>query len=195
MKSFQPGIQLALRFYDIFKSKERNDKDGFRSREMNLPMSITSKDDHTFEKRTRVDRRQRKTPLFSKYSLTGRRATRRRTEDRLTHFIPDRHSPKSFAVILVIIMLSIADAVLTLELISHGASELNPIMAYYLEHGPLVFFWMKYLLTFAAIILILFHEEIYLFKDKVQVKALYFFLIIPFALVVCWELLLIQTLD
>ena len=188
-------MQLAPCFYDIFKSKETNDKDGPPSGEMNLPMNITTKDHRTFEKRTRIDRRQLKTPLFSKYSLTGRRTTRRRTEDRLKNFIPDRHSPKSFAVILVIIMLSITDAILTLDLISHGASELNPIMAYYLEHGPLVFFWMKYLLTFAAIILIFFHEEIYLFKNRVQVKVLYFFLIIPFAMVVCWELHLIQTLE
>jgi len=90
-------------------------------------------------------------------------------------------------------MLSIMDAILTLELIGKGASELNPIMAYYLKLGPLAFFWTKYLLTFAAILLILFHQEAYLFRSKVQAKVLYFFLMIPFGLVVYWELYLLHN--
>jgi hypothetical protein len=162
---------------------------------MNLQSSTVKNQVSDFKRRIGDDRRQEKTPLFSKYSLKGRRIALRREDDRLRLFVPDRHSSKTFAIILVIVMLSMLDAILTLELISRGASEINPIMAYYLNFGPLTFFWTKYLLTFASILLILFHQEAYLFRSKVQAKVLYFFLMIPFILVVYWELHLLHTLD
>ena len=162
---------------------------------MTLPLQPTKDREFEIEKRVGIDRRHRKTPIFSKYTVKGRRIALRREEDRLRHFVPDRHNPKTMAVILVIIMLSVVDAILTLDLISRGAAEVNPIMAYYLGFGPLVFFWMKYLLTFASTMLILFHQEVYLFGTRVQAKVLYLLLILPFVLVVSWEIYLIQSLD
>jgi hypothetical protein len=162
---------------------------------MNLQPTPVENRASDFKRRIGHDRRQEKTPLFSRYSVKGRRIALRREDDRLKRFVPDRHSSKTFAIILVIVMLSIVDAILTLELISKGASELNPVMAYYLDFGPLAFFWTKYLLTFASTLLILFHQEAYLFRSKVQAKVLYLFLMAPFVLVVYWELHLLHVLD
>jgi hypothetical protein len=103
----------------------------------------------------------------------------------------DTHSPKTVAVILLIILLSITDAYLTLYLISRGAVELNPIMAYYLDHSPLAFFGMKYLLTCASILVILMIKDFYLFRTKVQGKILFAFHIIALTSVVQWELYLL----
>jgi hypothetical protein len=89
--------------------------------------------------------------------------------------ISDTHSPKSLIVILLILLLSITDAYLTLHLTSRGAVELNPIMAYYLDHSPLAFFGMKYLLTCASIIVILMVKDFYLFKSRVQGKVIFVF--------------------
>jgi len=97
----------------------------------------------------------------------------------------------TLAAILLIVSLSILDAVFTLDLVSHGAKELNPVMAYYLNHGPLVFFGVKYFLTCASIVLVLLIKDIYSTKSKVQTKILFVLLMIPFALVVQWELYLI----
>lgn len=105
--------------------------------------------------------------------------------------ICETHSPKTFAVIILIIILSITDAYLTLDLISRGAVELNPIMAYYLDHSDLTFFGMKYLLTCASIIVILIIKDLYLFKTKIQGKVLFVFHLIVLISVVQWELYLI----
>jgi len=105
--------------------------------------------------------------------------------------IPEVHSPKTLAVILLIILLSIADAYLTLDLISRGAVELNPIMAYYLNHSVLAFFGTKYLLTCASIIVILFIKDFYLFRTRVQGKILFVFHLIVLTSVVKWELYLL----
>lgn len=105
--------------------------------------------------------------------------------------ICETHSPKMLAVILLIILLSIIDAYLTLDLISRGAVELNPIMAYYLDHSALAFFGMKYLLTCASIIIILIIKDLYLFRTKVQGKILFVFHLIVLTSVVQWELYLV----
>ena len=105
--------------------------------------------------------------------------------------ISEIHSPKTLAVILLIILLSITDAYLTLDLISRGAVELNPIMAYYLDHSVLAFFGTKYLLTCASIILILFIKDLYLFRTRVQGKILFVFHLIVLTSVVKWELYLL----
>ena len=147
------------------------------------------------ERRNGVDRRKERAPCFSKYWLTGRRESLRRGEDRHGPYEPDRHSHKTFLLILLIVALSILDAIFTLNLVACGASELNPIMAYYLNQGPLVFFVTKYLLTFASVLVILLHQDAYLFRTKLKVKSIFIFFLISFALIVQWELYLMASLN
>lgn len=148
----------------------------------------------SFERRSGYDRRHRQLGILSKYWLTGRRAAARREEDRQRAYRIDRHSSRTLAVILLIVMLSIIDAILTLHLVDRGATELNPVMDYYLGHGPLAFFWVKYLLTSAALIIILTNKTAYLFNTKFQVKILFVVFLVPFVLVIQWELYLLFNL-
>lgn len=146
------------------------------------------------EKRSGFDRRDGRIRIFSKYWLTGKRTIIRRTEDRQRLTLIDRHSPKTFVAILLIITLSVVDAILTLNLVDNGAAELNPIMAYYLGHGPLAFFWVKYLLTSAAVIILLLIKNIRLFNTRFQAKSLFILVLIPYAFVIQWEIYLLFTL-
>ena len=105
------------------------------------------------------------------------------------------HAPRFLAAALFIISLSIVDACLTLELVDRGAEELNPIMAYYLEQSPFVFFVVKYLLTSAAIIMILNIKEISLFGSKLSGEILFAFFIFALASVVQWQLILLHYIS
>jgi hypothetical protein len=154
-------------------------------------MNSVEKNLSKLEKRSGLDRRDGKIRIFSKYWLTGRRTIVRRMEDRQSPVLIDRHSPRTFIVILFIIILSVLDAILTLNLVDLGASELNPIMAYYLGHGPLTFFWVKYLLTSAAVLILLFIKNIQLFNTRFQAKILFILVLVPYALVIQWELYLL----
>ena len=128
-------------------------------------MNSLSHKSQYFERRTGPDRRQREMRIFSKYWLSGRRTEPRRKEDMHRFHWIDRYSAKTLAVVLLIILLSILDAIFTLELIHHrGARELNPVMAYCLDYGVLTFFWVKYLLTCAAVLIVLLTKNVYLFK-------------------------------
>ena len=148
----------------------------------------------TCDRRSGFDRRSGRVPFASRYLLIGRRTRQRREEDRQSYRIPDRFSPKTYVAIYLIIILSVLDAFFTVDLVSRGATELNPVMAYYLSHGPIAFFWTKYLLTTAAVMIILLNQQGFLQK-KIGVNVLFVLLIIPFALVVQWELYLIFFAD
>lgn len=85
----------------------------------------------------------------------GQRRQVRRVEDRRKLFLLD-HYPKFLLVgAITVLLLSLADAVLTLILISYGAVELNPIMNYLLKAGPVYFLGAKYLLTAVAVTAVL----------------------------------------
>ena len=153
-------------------------------------MDYSTAHEITYERRSGFDRRSGKVPFASRYLLTGRRKRQRRKEDRERYTVPDRFSPKTYIAIFLIMILSVLDAIFTVDLVSKGAAELNPVMAYYLNHGPIVFFWTKYLLTTAAVMIILLNQRGFLHR-KLGVNVLFILLIIPFALVVQWELYLI----
>ncbi len=158
-------------------------------------MHITMNDltTHSLEhkRRCRFDRRKARVSIFCRHWLTGRRKAVRREPDRQKSYQIDTFGPKTLAAILIIITLSISDALFTLFLISHGATEVNPIMAYFLDMGPSVFVAAKYVLTAVCLILILAIRNFYLFNTKARVKILYIFFMIPFVLVIKWELYLI----
>ena len=143
------------------------------------------------EKRSGTDRRKEAPSLFCKYWFTGNRFLLRRNEDRQTIQHVDRYNKKILFWIGFILMLSILDAVFTLILVEKGAKEINPFMAYYLNHGPMTFFCIKYLLTCASVIIILFIKDCYIFKTNIKAKSIFFLLPIPFILVIPWQLRLL----
>jgi hypothetical protein len=104
-----------------------------------------------------------------------------------------QHGSKTFAAVMIIVLLSVLDAYLTLDLVNRGAEELNPIMAYYLEQGPFTFFAVKYLLTWATLTVILTLKETHFLGSKIQGKSLLWLFMIALALVVQWELVMIHS--
>ena len=146
------------------------------------------------ERRRRVDRRKNAKQICSKHWFMGNRAYVRRKDDKKNEYLIDHYSNKLLALILFIIFLSISDACLTLFLLDKGATEINPVMAYFLTHGPIVFFWAKYLLTTFSLLIILVYSNTYLFQTRIRTKVLFGLFTIPFIMVVYWEFVLIFSL-
>ena len=140
------------------------------------------------ERRSGTDRRKDAPPLFCKYWFSGSRSLPRRQEDRQTSQQVDRYNKKILVLIMFTLVLSILDAVFTLILVEKGAKEVNPFMAYYLNHGPMTFFWIKYLLTCGSVLIVLFIKDCYIFRTNIKAKFLFFLLPIPFILVIPWQL-------
>ena len=147
----------------------------------------------SFERRSLKDRRnpkQFKIKTLFVY-VYGQRKTIRRQDDRYKIYYLDRYSSTLFACIVSILLLSVIDALLTLYLVDHGAVELNPLMAYYLNSDPLVFMSIKYLLTSFSVFILLMCGNISARKINITVNSLFPVVIVAFASVIIWELFLI----
>ncbi|MFC1882567.1 DUF5658 family protein [Thermodesulfobacteriota bacterium] len=111
------------------------------------------------EYRSGEDRRKRKIPPLKYLLFGGRRKRIRRKEDENELIILDTHGQWVIVLAVIILVLSITDGLLTLNLIGKGASETNPLMFYLIELNPCIYFFTKCFLTaICVIILILFRN-------------------------------------
>jgi hypothetical protein len=144
--------------------------------------------------RVGVDRRRKTIPSLRYLVAGGRRRGVRRAEDKRRIIILDRYSPHLFGAIVGILCLSLLDALLTLSLIEHGAAEVNPIMAFFLEQGPFIFTIAKYLLTSLSVVIFLLVNHNVLPRTRFRMSSLFTFAIASFAIVVVWEVVLIYII-
>src|ERR1700681_3000473 len=105
------------------------------------------------ERRARVERRTRtlRALLYGSFK-PRRRKTRRDTDVGLAAV--DWHQSRWFAVAVLIVVLSCADAFFTLTLLADGAYEVNPVMATLLDAAPHWFALAKIGLTSAGVVLL-----------------------------------------
>lgn len=145
-----------------------------------------------FDKRSGIDRRKTSPTLFNKYLITGRRRRSRRDDDSKSPKQFDRYSNKLLILIVVILVLSIIDAVFTILLIDKGAIELNPVMSFYINVSQIWFICIKYFLTSASLILLLFCNERMIFRIRIRVKNLLYLFSIFFIIVIYWQIYLMK---
>jgi type IV secretory pathway TrbL component len=159
-----------------------------------MKKKLPGKNDQPFifiERRSGKDRRKTRLGGIRRLFSSGRRRHLRRAEDRRKLAVLDQYSPKLFAVIVAILILSLVDAVLTLVLLSHGAVELNPVMAFFLSKSDSVFLFAKYLLTAGSVTIVVLINYVFIRVFRTQVKHLLVYFAGSFALVVIWELYLV----
>ena len=148
-------------------------------------------DEMIVERRSGSDRRKNSPINLRSLLLGGRRERGRRKEDLQKTFLVDRYSPYLLAAIVGILFLSVMDALLTLYLLSRGAFELNPVMAFYIELGPYSFLAVKYALTCVAVISFLLLRNIYLRPLRIYTGTLFYYVLALFGTVVAWQLFLV----
>jgi hypothetical protein len=100
----------------------------------------------TTERRSGVERRQVSLAAYWYGSLNPRRRAGRRASD-LHYPVVDWHSPRVLALVITILGLCVLDGVLTVLLISNGATEVNPVMAKFVPHDLGMFAAVKLSLT------------------------------------------------
>jgi hypothetical protein len=79
----------------------------------------------------------------------------------------------NLAMIVTLLVLSIVDGILTVELLDSHGEEVNPFMAYLLGRGPGAFFAGKYLLTAAGLPFLLVFKNYRLFGTRFRVGFLF----------------------
>lgn len=142
------------------------------------------------ERRSGDDRRDYNSSFFKQLFYRGMREAARRAEDRMQIRVFDRYPRSLMIAVITIMSLSLLDAFLTLILISKGATEINPVMNYYLRYGPEVFLLVKYGLTVLSVLLVVIAKEPISSRYCLPGKLLNLFAAF-FGGVVIWEIYLL----
>lgn len=142
------------------------------------------------DRRSVKDRRSREMPEAKSLFIYVRRKKIRREDDKHHILFFDQYSSALFAAIIFFLFLNIIDVLLTLFLVDHGAVEINPVMAYFLEFGPLTFMSVKYFFVCFSVIVLLIFNNVFLRGIKIYTRSLFSYAICVFMAVVAWQLYL-----
>lgn len=143
------------------------------------------------ERRSGKDRRNFQRSFIKRLIKRGRREYGRRTEDRLRITTFDRYPRPLLIAIIIVLCLSLLDGLLTLILIAQGATELNPIMNYFLSRGAKEFLLAKYSFTVLSVTIIVIAKEPISIRYRVSTGILHVFAAF-FGAVVVWEFYLLS---
>lgn len=106
--------------------------------------------------RRKQQRRKKTTNPLSLSSWRGQRYQGRRKID-FTYPYVDRYHPSLMALCIALLLLNCADAFLTLQLMQHGAVEMNPVMRFFMQWNDSAFVIAKLSLSSLSIILLVAH--------------------------------------
>jgi hypothetical protein len=124
-------------------------------------------------------------------SQKGRRRTVRRLSDDQGHY-PDWHDSTLLYAVVATLLLCFTDAVLTLNILSQGGSELNWFMAQLIERDIQLFAWVKMTVSGFALVFLVAHAEFLLFR-WVKVRYLVTALVPIYGTLVIYELVLLSS--
>jgi hypothetical protein len=144
------------------------------------------------ERRVGVDRRHRLLVALVRGSLRPRRRGPRRCEA-LTLASSDWHHPQWLVVSSLILLLSFADALLTLALLAHGAAEANPVMARLVNASAARFALGKMGLTGVGVVVLTLVARARV--GRLPVSAVLYAILCAYCLLIGYEIALLWGMD
>jgi len=118
--------------------------------------------DPVIERRSGGERRRLTFWTFLRSGFTPRRRCSRREGE--GDNLVDWHEPHLLFLALTIVLLSVTDAFFTLTLLTNGAEEVNPVLAYVLRHFPKSFAVLKITLTGGGVLVLVAMARARVFK-------------------------------
>lgn len=105
----------------------------------------------------------------------------------------DWYHPRLFFLVVSIMLMSILDAFLTLKLLSGGAIEANPVMAYFLGIGIPAFIMSKMIMTGVCIVFLTALSS-YMFLNRFLIGKLITISFIGYMVLIAYELMLLSII-
>lgn len=142
------------------------------------------------ERRRGTERRRLTLGSFLRGSITPRRRNGRRAGEQ--HMPIDWHRPYLLFLSLMILLLSVADAFLTLTLIMGGATEANPFLAFILRDHPELFAVVKMGLTGTGVLVLVAVARSRLFRIM-RVETVLQGLFVAYVALIAYEWWMLRT--
>jgi hypothetical protein len=143
--------------------------------------------------RRRVERRSQALRGLILGSFHVRRRLPRRASERSLAAV-DWHHPQWLATAILILLFSSADAVLTLELMRHGAYEANPLMRPLVGGSALTFTLVKVGLTAGGVVLLTLIARMRVL-GRLSAGSLLYVLLVGYAALILYEFRLLDHLQ
>ncbi len=134
------------------------------------------------EQRLIKDRRSKKTPLINKYLFKGMRRSNRRLSDPQCNYYVDLPPKSALSVAVVICIFCLIDAFFTLYHLGRGATEVNPIMRFFLDLGVEYFLSYKLIVTVAGLLFLSIHYHFIGIKKYINIIAIVYCLVCVYQL-------------
>lgn len=122
--------------------------------------------------------------VFFGFFRSRRRMPRRATE--IEPIFTDWHHPWLFFLAIGIMLMSVADAFFTLQLLERGAIEINPVMATVIGHSTSVFAVSKLALTAFGTLALVFLARARFF-NRVRTGLFLTAIFAVYAVLICYE--------
>jgi hypothetical protein len=139
-----------------------------------------------------LDRRGTPTSPLDAFRLAGKRARVRRRAERKAAFYLDRFDAFTLGLIVSLLVLTIVDGILTIELLDLNSDEYNPLMSHLLTRGRTAFFLGKYILTAAGLPFLLIFQNYPMFGSRFRVGYLFPIFLALYLVLLGYQLLLLQ---
>jgi hypothetical protein len=137
------------------------------------------------------DRRRTTLRTFLQSGFTPRRRGGRRAGE--SHLPIDWHEPYLLFLAVTILLLNVADAFLTLTLLTVGAREANPVIAFVLDEYPRLFAVTKMGLTGAGVLVLVAVARARLF-NVMSVSSLLHAVLVGYATLIGYEWWLLRSI-
>jgi hypothetical protein len=131
--------------------------------------------------------------VWDAFRFRGRRVRNRRASEHARPYLVDRFPARTFLLVMMLIGLTLADGLLTLQLMDGDCHETNPIMCYLLGKGIGVFLLGKYLLTVGGLPVLLVFKNYYLFGTRFRVGYLIPVFVAAYLVLVTYEVALYRA--
>ncbi len=138
------------------------------------------------------DRREFNAKMFLYGAVAGRRCLARRLSDQDTQHL-DRYEARLVYITVIIVIFSVLDAILTLHLLSLGATEWNPFMQQLIESDTRLFVIVKMALTGWGVVCLVALGKRRLFRLFTKEHLLHL-LLIGYGGLVAYEVVLLSIL-
>ncbi len=132
-----------------------------------------------------VDRRRIPTPILSRFTLWGRRTVNSHPGAPRRNYYVDRTDGTFRSVALGVCIFIAIDGFATLQIVSHGGGEANPLMAWVLNHSWQLFLAVKIAAAISALVLLHSHGRFPI------IRKVGFFLLAVYGAVVLYHLYLL----
>jgi hypothetical protein len=144
------------------------------------------------DQRTQSDRRMEPTSAWAAFPPAGQRMLHRRANEHRRPYFVDRFSTATLVCVLLLLIASIVDAILTIQLLQAGCDEINPLMDRLLNLGVLPFLLGKYALMVTGLPVLLIFKNHYLFGTRFRVRYLIPMAVLLYAVLIGYQLVLMH---